>query len=128
MRVALISDIHGNYVSLKAVLDDIDKQDVDDIICLGDVATLGPQPAEVVAQLRQIGCQSVLGNHETYLFNLELARAYMDTDWFLNALEWCNDRLSTSDLEYLKSFKPIMKFRLDSGTVFTLFPWLPPLI
>lgn len=125
MKVAIISDIHGNFVSLEAVLADIDKNDVDDILCLGDVATLGPQPTEVVAKLREIGCQSVLGNHETYLFNLDLGRAYMDENWFMNALKWCHERLSNSDLDYLKSFKPIMKFRLDSNTVLLCFHGSP---
>ncbi|MEM7333877.1 MAG: metallophosphoesterase family protein [Chloroflexota bacterium] len=125
MKVAIISDIHGNYVSLKAVLADIDQQDVDDIICLGDIATLGPQPAEVVAELRKLGCQTVLGNHETYLFNLDLGRAYMDSNWFMNALQWCHDRLSNADLNYMKSFKPIMKFRLDMGTVLLCFHGSP---
>lgn len=125
MRVALISDIHGNLVSLEAVLADIDKKDVDEIICLGDVATLGPQPAEVVARLRQLGCPTILGNHESYLLNLDLGRAYMDENWFINALNWCHERLSKSDLEYLNSFKPLMKFRLNASTILLCFHGSP---
>ena len=49
MRIAIISDIHGNLVALDAVLDDIARARVDRIVCLGDVAAFGPQPAEVVA-------------------------------------------------------------------------------
>ena len=44
MRIAIISDIHGNLTALQAVLADIKLQKVDDIICLGDIVTLGPQP------------------------------------------------------------------------------------
>ena len=40
MRIALISDIHGNMVALSAVLEDIQAQDVEKILCLGDVVTL----------------------------------------------------------------------------------------
>ena len=40
MKIALLSDIHGNAVALEAVLRDIDAEGVDLIICLGDVATL----------------------------------------------------------------------------------------
>lgn len=125
MKVAIISDIHGNFVSLQAVLADIDKHDVDDIICLGDVATLGPQPAEVVSKLRQMGIQSVLGNHESYLFNQDLGRAYLDENWFINALKWSYERLSNADLDYLQSFKPLLKFRLDSSTVLLCFHGSP---
>ena len=38
MRVALISDIHGNLVALDAVLADLEREQVDQIVCLGDVA------------------------------------------------------------------------------------------
>jgi len=41
MRVALLSDIDGNDVALRAVLADIRRHGVDQIVCLGDVATLG---------------------------------------------------------------------------------------
>ncbi|MCA9955058.1 MAG: metallophosphoesterase family protein, partial [Anaerolineales bacterium] len=68
MRIALISDIHGNFVSLQAVIADIERQNVNEIIFLGDAATLGPQPHEVLQLLRQLGCPCIIGNHETYLF------------------------------------------------------------
>ena len=44
MRIALISDLHANEVALAAVLADIARVGVDQIVCLGDVATLGPHP------------------------------------------------------------------------------------
>jgi predicted phosphodiesterase len=61
MRVALISDIHGNLVSLEAVLADIDREGVDQIVCLGDVAGLGPQPREILARLQALGCICIMG-------------------------------------------------------------------
>jgi len=112
MRVALISDIHGNYVSLQAVLADIERHRIDEIICLGDVATLGPQPEKVVATLKALGCPSVLGNHETFLFDTKLGRSYMDENWFTDSVTWTLNRLSQSDLEYLKTYQPFLKFRL----------------
>ena len=45
MRVGLISDIHGNRLALDAVVAELEKEDLDQIVCLGDVA-VGPQPAE----------------------------------------------------------------------------------
>lgn len=47
MRVALISDLHGNAVALRAVLKALRSERVDRIACLGDVATLGPAPHTV---------------------------------------------------------------------------------
>ncbi len=54
MRIALISDIHSNLTALEAVLADIERAGVDQIVFLGDAATLGPHPREVVAHLRAL--------------------------------------------------------------------------
>ena len=47
-RIALISDIHANEVALRAVIAEIRRTGVDQVICLGDVATLGPRPNAVI--------------------------------------------------------------------------------
>lgn len=44
MRIAILSDIHGNLTAFQAVLEDIKSLNVSDIICLGDTVTLGPHP------------------------------------------------------------------------------------
>ena len=51
MRIAVMSDIHGNCVGLDAVLGDLQAQAVDQIVCLGDAVQGGPQPAQVVGRL-----------------------------------------------------------------------------
>ena len=48
MRTAIISDIHGNLEALNTVLADIDRRDVNEIICLGDILGYGPNPLECV--------------------------------------------------------------------------------
>jgi predicted phosphodiesterase len=69
VRIALLSDVHGNGVALRAVIADIERRGVDRVVCLGDVATLGPEPVESIAALRDLGCDCVLGNHETFLLD-----------------------------------------------------------
>ena len=49
MRIAVISDIHGNLYALREVLEDIDNQNIDSIICLGDLVGYGPHPNEIIA-------------------------------------------------------------------------------
>ncbi len=116
MRVALISDIHGNLVSFEAVLDDISRQNINEIIFLGDIATLGPHPTESIAKLKELACPCIMGNHETYLFKPTLGHAYMrDTQWFTDTLTWCRGQLSPKDYKFLKTFEPIMKFSLGDG-------------
>ena len=45
MRIAIISDVHGNCVGLDAALADLQQQPADVIVCLGDMIQGGPQPA-----------------------------------------------------------------------------------
>ena len=53
-RIALISDIHANEVAQRVVLAEVRRTGVDEIICLGDVATLGPRPNAVIEILTRL--------------------------------------------------------------------------
>ena len=65
-RVALISDIHGNFAALEAVLDDIAGQDVEAVYCLGDVVGYGPQPIECMRLVFKTCPRDkiIMGNHD----------------------------------------------------------------
>ena len=65
--IALISDIHGNYVALKEVLGAIDGMGISDIYCLGDVVGYYPQVNECCDELRRRNVRSVMGNHDWYM-------------------------------------------------------------
>ena len=64
MRVAVISDIHGNLAALDAVLTAIDADPVDAVWCLGDIVGYGPQPNECCDLVRQRADLSLCGNHD----------------------------------------------------------------
>jgi predicted phosphodiesterase len=64
MRLAFISDIHGNLEALSAVLDDIYSVGVDRIICLGDVVGYGANPIECADAVFHEAAVTVHGNHE----------------------------------------------------------------
>src|ERR671929_1548429 len=72
MRVALIADVHGNAVGLDSVLAELERERVDEIVSLGDVAQGGAQPAEVVERLRTLGCRCVFGNSDEFLLTLDV--------------------------------------------------------
>lgn len=61
---AIISDIHGNFEALQAVLADIDAKGINEIYCLGDVIGYGPNPRECVDTVRQRCKMCLLGNHD----------------------------------------------------------------
>jgi predicted phosphodiesterase len=112
MRIALISDIHGNLVSLEVVLADIMRAEVDQIICLGDLATLGPQPRQVVERIAELGCACIMGNHDTFLLDQERSRAYMDVAWFAEHLAWCVDQLTPDLASFIATFQPTIEIPL----------------
>ncbi len=65
MRIAVISDIHGNWHALDAVLNDIEHEGVDEVWCLKDVVGYGPQPNRCVAEtLAPSRSQCLMGNHD----------------------------------------------------------------
>ena len=64
MRIAVISDIHGNLEAFQQVLADIKQCDIDTTICLGDNIGYGPDPESVVKLVQQSAITSVVGNHE----------------------------------------------------------------
>lgn len=64
MRIAIVSDIHGNLDAFKCVLSDIDQSRVDAIVSLGDNIGYGPEPQQVVELIQERDIPSVIGNHE----------------------------------------------------------------
>jgi len=113
MRVALISDIHGNSVSLEAVLTDIERENVDQLICLGDVVTLGPNPIAVMDRILSLNCECILGNHDFFLLNPKVLHEYMDAPWFADSIAWCAKQLRPKDFEFLHTFKPLLEVPLS---------------
>lgn len=85
MRIALISDVHGNLPALQAVLEDMKSVEADQVVFLGDAVGYGPWPNECVQLVREIASSMVRGNHDSALTDkrsLEdlnpLARAAME--------------------------------------------------
>ena len=73
MRYALVSDIHANWPAWCAVRDDLRAQQVDAVVCLGDVVGYGPSPQRVLDDVRQCCDQLLLGNHEAAALGAGLA-------------------------------------------------------
>ena len=66
MKIAVFSDIHGNYQVTKAIMDDINKNTFDEVICLGDIIGIGPKPKECLELLLNSEITIVAGNHDLY--------------------------------------------------------------
>ena len=67
MKIGLISDIHGNYEALTAVLGELDKMNISEIYCLGDVVGYYSQVNECCSELIARNIPSLMGNHDWYM-------------------------------------------------------------
>lgn len=97
MKVAVISDVHANLEALRAVLRQIDAEE---IYCLGDLVDYGAQPNEVIETIRGRGIPCILGNHDwaaltgdTSMFNPRAAMSSI----------WTRRTLTAENAEYLRS-------------------------
>ena len=101
MRVGVISDIHGNAVALDAVLDDL--EDVDHLVCLGDVVEGGPQPVECLERVRALACPVVMGNTDEWLLDPALEH---DDPSRVEQARWTRSSIGNDGLEFLRAFEP----------------------
>ncbi len=113
MRIAVISDIHGNLIALDAVLADLAVERIDRIVCLGDAIQGGAQPDATVARLREIGCQIVKGNADAWLLTgEESGEESPATPWMLRMREWSLSRLTDIDRAFIAWFPPTITIEL----------------
>jgi diadenosine tetraphosphatase ApaH/serine/threonine PP2A family protein phosphatase len=69
VRVAVLSDIHGNWEALSTVFDDIDRRGIESVYCLGDSVGYGPDPERCLDWVRDRCSLVLLGNHEEALLS-----------------------------------------------------------
>ena len=81
MRIALVADVPGNAVALDVVLARLDTEQPDHIVCLGDVATPGPDPIGVIGRLRALNCSVVMGNWDEWLLRMGDVANAGDIPW-----------------------------------------------
>lgn len=106
MRIAFISDIHGHYQALEAVLSDIEISNVQSVICLGDVVSLGIQPREVIELLQKVDCQFILGNHDEPLIDYaQLGMLSLLSEEIFHQNIWALKQISEHHLDFIRNFQ-----------------------
>ncbi len=126
MRIAVISDIHGNCVALDAVLADIRRQAVQHIVCLGDAIQGGAQPAETVQCLRDLHCPVVMGNADAWLLTGRETSSQEQTSpqqWAVR--EWSLAQLSNEDRAFIEQFQPTVELSLEADKKLLCFHGSP---
>lgn len=127
MRIAVISDIHGNFVALDAVLDDLSMDHYDELICLGDVAMNGPRPRLCLHRIRDIGCPVIMGNADARVIGQEppyTSEPGADHPVFM-IFAWCVEQLSVSDRDFIATFRSTIEMPLDETSSILFFHGSP---
>jgi predicted phosphodiesterase len=104
MRVAVISDVHGNYHALEAVLVQIDAEGVDAIWCLGDTVGYGPMPNECCQAVEERADVCLVGNHDLVVLG-ELNVSDFN-DEAAAAARWTSEVLTQASRGFLERLKP----------------------
>jgi predicted phosphodiesterase len=118
IRLAVLSDIHGNLAALDAVLNDVARQGAERLVCLGDVAASGPQPALVLERLRAQRCLVVMGNVDAWLLTPTAPESDSDFHaqvWDLDS--WCLAHLGAEHLRFVQTFQKTLTLSLGGVSV-----------
>lgn len=125
MRIGLISDIHGNLPALEAVLERLEEEHVDRIICLGDVA-VGPFSSETTSRVRALGCSTIRGNWDDWMAGGEPPCSGGEVcEKLLEMGSFWAARLDADDLGFLRGLEPMLELELDDGRNALLFHGSP---
>jgi len=103
-RVAVISDVHGNWHALEAVLGAIDAERPDELWCLGDLVGYGPRPNPCCSAVRERAALCLAGNHDLgVLGRLDLAEFAPDA---VTSASWTRAVLDGEARRFLESLSP----------------------
>ncbi len=104
MRYAILSDIHGNIVALESVLEDVGKQGIDQVICLGDIVGYGPRSHECVQRIMEASDLTLMGNHDIIVAS-DHSGKYLGASFFAHftLLQAEEEQLTGDDLDYLRN-------------------------
>lgn len=126
MKLALISDIHGNLFAFDAVLEDIRQRKIEHILCLGDIVACGPQPREALARLREIGCPTVMGNTDAWVVEPRLHQHSDQYGQYLQDVEyWSSQQLTDQDKAFISTFEPTIEWPLNEKTTLLAYHGSP---
>ncbi|MGL5867709.1 MAG: metallophosphoesterase family protein [Clostridium chrysemydis] len=116
MKIAVISDIHGNLYALMKVLEDIEDNKVDTIVCLGDLVGYGPHPNEVVAMIRRRKILCIKGNYDAAVCENEFNFIRENT---INSftLPWTVEELRAENRHYLDNLPTSLNLNFDGNNI-----------
>ncbi|GEL08396.1 metallophosphoesterase family protein [Salisediminibacterium halotolerans] len=118
MKIALLSDIHGNDTALEAVLEDISKQGVTHTAVLGDIAYRGPDPKKCIEYVRELHGKVIKGNADEWIVRGVQAGEVPEHALALMQKErlWAYNQLHDDDIEYLNNLPMTLEIPIANDT------------
>jgi len=110
MRLAILSDIHGNLPAFEAALKHLANHKPDQVILLGDVVNCAPDSAECWQLAQSLGCPMLRGNHERYtaLYNTPEADPLWSTEQFA-PLHWTVSQFTTAEIQAMRDLPACLR-------------------
>lgn len=126
MKIAFISDIHGNAVALENVLNDIQKKNVDKIYVLGDLCYRCPEPKRSLDLIRALNTEVIKGNADEWVVRGVGKDEVPDKAFEMMSLEreWIVSQLEQADLDYLEKLPTQLNLNIE-GISINLFHATP---
>src|SRR5450755_1670291 len=103
MRYAIIADIHGNLEAFQTVLADIKMQNVQQVVCLGDVVGYNANPKECLDIVRAMNIPVVKGNHDEYCSSEDHLEGF--NPHAADAVHWTRNQLNEDEKQWLRDLK-----------------------
>ena len=104
MRIALLSDVHGNLPAFRAVLADAESAGAEQVLCLGDLVGYGAEPDGCVALARERCDVCLAGNHDLVVTGAIDIADFSPTA--ASAAVWTRENISADSLDYLRGLEP----------------------
>jgi predicted phosphodiesterase len=106
------------------VIADLERDPVEQVVCLGDTLQGGCQPGAVLGLLRRLDCPTVLGNADAFILDPD-AGAEIPTERQLDVREWTREELGDVGLSYIETFRPTLDVPLGNGRTALAFHGSP---
>ena len=104
MRIAVITDIHGNIQALEAILEDLKTQAVDEIVIAGDLVNLHPNSRRCFERVMALGCVVLQGNHEEYVYSVG---GTLNQERF-QSVRWTQAQFSQTELQMMRTLPRVL--------------------
>jgi len=122
LKIAFISDIHGNLAALTTVTNTLKSREVDLVVCLGDLVHYGPLPSEVISFIQSSEIECIQGNCDRAVARRResTGEEYENPHWrnlAADFLKWTSGRVSDRQRRWLRELPDELRFQVEKKTI-----------